>query len=218
MSSSNAVFVRSTLFMLGLGVLALIGIIGASLWLTSANRIYSDNVAEIRRIRTGSVDLLTALQDAETGQRGFLLTNDESYLSPYYEAVKSLPERRKRLADVLQNFPDYADKLPALDQAVDGKMAEIDNTVALARAGRLQEAVAIVRNDSGKRFMDSARGVLVGFIGRTDDRLRVVVGEQLNAASNLQWVTIGGALAIAIVVGGAILIIVQHVRDLSRAR
>ncbi|MET3855981.1 CHASE3 domain-containing protein [Rhizobium sp. OAE497] len=218
MSSSNAVFVRSTLFMLGLGVLLLAGIVGTSLWLTSANRIYSDTVAEMRRIRTGSVDLLTALQDAETGQRGFLLTNDESYLAPYFQAVKNLPERRKRLADVLQNYPDYAERLPVLDQAVDGKMAEIDNTVALAKAGRMQEALAIVRNDSGKALMDDARGVLVGFISQTDDRLRVIVGEQLKAASNLQWVTIGGALAIAIVVGGAILIIVQHVRDLSRAR
>ena len=199
MSSSNAVFVRSTLFMLGLGVLLLAGIVGTSLWLTSANRIYSDTVAEMRRIRTGSVDLLTALQDAETGQRGFLLTNDESYLAPYFQAVKNLPERRKRLADVLQNYPDYAERLPVLDQAVDGKMAEIDNTVALAKAGRMQEALAIVRNDSGKALMDDARGVLVGFISQTDDRLRVIVGEQLKAASNLQWVTIGGALAIAIV-------------------
>lgn len=218
MSSSNAVFVRSTLFMLGLGVLVLIGIVGTSLWLTSANRMYSDTVAEMRRIRSGSVDLLTALQDAETGQRGFLLTNDESYLAPYQQAVKNLPERRKRLADVLQNYPDYAENLPALDQAIDGKMAEIDNTIALAQAGRIQEAMAIVRNDSGQKLMDDARGVLTGFIGKTDDKLRVVVGEQLDAASDLQWVTIGGALAIAIVVGGAILIIVQHVRDLSRAR
>lgn len=216
--SSNTSFVRSTLIMLGLGVLLLVGIVGTSLWLTRENRVYSDTVAEMRRIRSGSADLLSALQDAETGQRGFLLTGEQSYLDPFNLALKNLPERRKRLADAVANYPEYAGKLPDLDKAIDGKLAEVENTVALAQSGRQQEALAIVSNDSGRVYMDDARRIMIGFIGLTDEHLRVIVAEQLEAASDLQWVTVGGALAIVIVLGGAILIIFQHVRDLSRAR
>lgn len=218
MSSSNTAFVRSTLIMLGLGVLILAGIVGASLWLVRENSVYSDTVAEMRRIRSGSVDLLSTLQDAETGQRGFLLTGDQTYLDPYNQALKNLAERRKRLKDTVAGYPEYESKLADLDKAIEGKLTELRDTISLALEGKLPEALGIVRNDEGRQYMDEARRVLVGFIGLTDERLRVVVVNQLDAANDLQWVTVGGALAIVIVLGGAVMIIVQHVRDLSRAR
>jgi signal transduction histidine kinase len=218
MSSSNAAFVRSTLIMLGLGVLILAGIVGASLWLVRENSVYSDTVAEMRRIRSGSVDLLSTLQDAETGQRGFLITSDQSYLEPYNQALKNLAERRKRLKDTVAAYPEYASKLGDLDKAIEGKLTELRDTISLALEGKMPEALGIVRNDAGRQYMDEARRVLVGFISLTDERLRVVVADQLEAANNLQWVTVGGALAITIVLGGAVLIIAQHVRDLSKAR
>jgi signal transduction histidine kinase len=204
--------------MLALGILILTGIVGSSLWLVQENSAYSDTVAQMRRIRSGSADLLSALQDAETGQRGFLLSSNPNYLGPYNAAVKNLPERRQRLKAAVQAFPEYNDHVPELEKAIDGKMDELSRTITLANEGKMPEALAIVTDDAGRSYMDQARATLIGFIGLTDDRLRVIVGEQLRAADNLQWVTIGGAVAIVIVIGGAILIILQHVRDLSRSR
>jgi len=218
MPSSNTSFVRSTLIMLALGILILTGIVGASLWLVRENSVYSDTVAKIRLIRSAAADLLSSLQDAETGQRGFLLTADRSYLEPYKTAIRDLPERRQKLKVAIGDLSDYAGGMPGLDRAIDAKLGELATTIALASDGKIQDALVMVRADIGNTAMGLVRSTLTGFIARTDERLQNVVGEQLAAANNLQWTTVGGAVAIAIVIGGAILIIVQHLRELSRAR
>jgi signal transduction histidine kinase len=215
--TSTAAFFRSSLLMLAVGVLILLGIVGSSLWLVQVNRSYSDETASLRRVRSSIVNILTTVQDAETGQRGYLLANDISYLAPYNAAVQNLPERRQVLIDNLQPLPSYAIQLNALMVAIDGKMNELAKTVALTREGKLTEAVAIVRDDAGREYMDKIRAILGDYLDKTDDRLRVLVQAQLSAASTLQLVTIGGAVAILVVLGGAILIIAQHVRDLSKA-
>ncbi len=218
MPPSNTSFVRSALIMLALGVLILTGIVGASLWLVRENNVYSDEVAQIRRVRSAAADLLSTLQDAETGQRGFLLTLDRKYLDPYNTAIQNLSQRRQRLRDATSDVPRYSESLARLDKAIDTKLDELSSTITLASQGQTADALAIVRGDTGNAAMSMARTTLVGIIATTDDRLRVIVTEQLSAADNLQWVTVGGAIAIAIVVGGAILIILQHVRELSRAQ
>ncbi|MDM9619138.1 CHASE3 domain-containing protein [Rhizobium sp. S96] len=215
--TSTAAFLRSSLLMLAVGVMILLGIVGSSLWLVQANRSYSDETASLRRVRSSIVNLLTTVQDAETGQRGFLLSTDPAYLEPYNKALANLPERRKVLTENVSSLPGYAKQLDALNAAIDGKMTELTTTVALTKDGKLPEALAIVRDDAGRELMDKVRAILGDFLQQTDDRLRVLVEAQLSAANNLQWVTIGGAVAILLVLGGGILIIAQHVRDLSQA-
>jgi signal transduction histidine kinase len=215
--TSTAAFFRSSLLMLAVGVLILMGIVGSSLWLVQANRSYSDETASLRRIRSSIVNVLTTVQDAETGQRGFLLANDAAYLAPYTAALENLPKRRQTLIDNISPLPGYATQLDTLMAAIDGKMDELARTVALTQEGKLSEAVAIVRDDAGREYMDNIRAILGGFLEKTDDRLRVLVEAQLSAAGTLQLVTIGGAIAILVVLGGAILIIAQHVRDLPKA-
>ena len=92
--TSTAAFFRSSLIMLAVGVLILFGIVGSSLWLVQANREYSDETASLRRVRSAIVGVLTTVQDAETGQRGYLLANDVLYLAPYTSALENLPKRR----------------------------------------------------------------------------------------------------------------------------
>src|SRR5690606_38408577 len=76
-------FVRSGVILLLVGFLALAGIVGTTIWLVEQTQVYFNEVIEARDARTAAVDLRTALQDAETGQRGYILTQDEAYLEPY---------------------------------------------------------------------------------------------------------------------------------------
>ena len=82
MPISANTFVRSTAALLLVGLLALLGIVGTSIWLVERSQAYFNDLIEARDARTAAVDLRTALQDAETGQRGFLLTRT-AYLEPY---------------------------------------------------------------------------------------------------------------------------------------
>ena len=204
--------------MLGLGIALLIGMVGASLWLVEKNDNYSRETADLRRIRSAILDVLTTLQDAETGQRGYLLTRREDYLAPYREALQTLAEKRERLVASVQNKPIYTGKLPVLQTAIDAKIAEIGRTIDLVNAGRIDEAIDIVRADTGLIYMQEIRNTLDEFQDVTDDRLRIIVNEQLQAADNLRWVTIGGAIAIIAVVGGALFLIAKYVGELMRSR
>lgn len=216
--TSTAAFLRSSLLMLGLGILLLVGIVGYSLWLVQANREYSDETASLRLVRASIVGMLTTVQDAETGERGYLLSRDASYLEPYSKAIDELPARWKALQDNLGSRPDYAITLDELKPAIDGKMAEMSKSIELTRQGKYDEALALLSTDAGLRLMDRIREILNASLERTDNQLLGLVSKQLSAADSLQWVTIGGAIAILLVVGGAILVIFQHVRDLSQAR
>ncbi|MBN7803999.1 CHASE3 domain-containing protein [Agrobacterium rosae] len=204
--------------MFGLGVALLIGMVATSLWLVQANNKYSQETAELRRIRASILDVLTTIQDAETGQRGYLLTSDERYLAPYQEALKTLGDIRQRLAERIGNRPEYIADLPKLQSNLDAKMAEIGRAVQLMNDNRTTEAIDLVRSDTGLTYMREIRDTLTHYQETTDNRLRIIVADQLSAAENLLWVTICGAVAILGVLGGALALIAKYIRELTRSR
>ncbi|OVE89923.1 histidine kinase [Agrobacterium tumefaciens] len=204
--------------MLAVGVAILIGMVSMSLWLVQVNNRYSQETAELRRFRAAVLDVLTTMQDIETGQRGYLLTNNRDYLVPYEEALRGLPQRQSRLFDLLTEDEQYKQSLSGLRQTIDAKLAETRETIDLQRSGRITEAVEVVRNNDGKRFMNEIRSILSDLQSDTDDRLRIIVADQLGAANKLRWVTVGGALAILIVVGGSIFLVFTYIRALNRSR
>ncbi len=204
--------------MLGLGVALLVGMVATSLWLVQANNKYSQETAELRRLRASILDVLTTVQDAETGQRGFLLTGDERYLAPYREALETLGKKRALLVERIGERPEYVNDLPKLQSNLDAKLAEIGRGIDLVRDNRTQEAIDLVRSDTGLAYMREIRDTLNRYQQTTDDRLRIIVADQLSAAENLRWVTILGAVAILAVLGGALALIMKYVRELMRSR
>ncbi|NLR98407.1 histidine kinase [Rhizobium sp. P38BS-XIX] len=215
---SNAYFFRSTLLALIVGIAVLVVIVGSSLWLVQLNSEYSSRTTELRRLRSFAADLLSTIQDAETGQRGYLLTGDASYLSPYNKAVAELPARRSRLTELVAADSEYAGQLKGLDTAIDLKMAELKTALDYAQQSRMPDAIALVKTNTGEKYMHDIRSLLGTFLATIDRRLVGMVSDQLSAAQNLRWVMICAAFAIGLVLAGAVTIIFQHIRDLSRAR
>ena len=104
--------------------------------------------------------LLSSVKDAETGQRGFLLTGDERYLEPYTNATAALPGELKTLRSLTGDNPQQQQRLDTLEQLTAEKMAELGETIALRRAGNVEAALAIVRTDRGKAAMDRIRALV----------------------------------------------------------
>ncbi len=107
----------------------------------------------------GLESLNQSLVDAETGQRGFLLTLDPAYLEPYDRAVKLLPDN---LAAVKLRFmqntdPAVAEHLGPLSDLIRTKLDELGSTVRAARAGDSSAALERVRTGQGKQVMDQIR-------------------------------------------------------------
>jgi CHASE3 domain sensor protein len=104
--------------------------------------------------------LLSTLRDAETGQRGYLLTFDEAYLEPYQAARRELEQRMKAVADDAQGGGSMVDDLAALRELVDKRMKVLADTVELKRAEKHLAAIDVVRSGAGKRLMDEIRGLV----------------------------------------------------------
>jgi PAS domain S-box-containing protein len=101
--------------------------------------------------------LLSTLKDAETGQRGYLLVQDEKYLKPYDDAVRRVPDEIAALEKLLSEERAAEASLARLRDDVSKKLAEAQRTIELARAGKHIEALEIVLGGAGRELMDDMR-------------------------------------------------------------
>jgi diguanylate cyclase (GGDEF)-like protein/PAS domain S-box-containing protein len=104
--------------------------------------------------------LLTTVQDAETGQRGFLLTDDESYLEPYNRATAEVAGELSNLEGFSAHDPHLQVNLPGLRKHVGGKMSELAETIGLRRTNESSKARNLVLAGVGQREMKAIRSLI----------------------------------------------------------
>ena len=101
--------------------------------------------------------LLSNMQDAETGQRGFLLTNNDRYLEPYNAALAAVRQRLEDIARLTSDSPAQQARLPRLRLLIDSKLADLSETIELRRTRGFDAALAVVVSGRGKADMDAIR-------------------------------------------------------------
>lgn len=104
------------------------------------------------------LELHKTVSEAESGQRGYLLTRRAEYLEPYTRAVKSLQALREELRDLSANDKSLRDRLASLDALVTLKIDELQRTVARAGAGDYEGARAAVESGEGRELMNRLEG------------------------------------------------------------
>jgi PAS domain S-box-containing protein len=122
---------------------------------------YNQQVSRAHQTVDSLRELMSSYKDAETGQRGFLLTGDEDYLAPYNRAIGIVPgelaDLDHRAADGLLARSDVDD----LRRLGDQKLAELQQTIDLRRGpGGFSAALAVVKSGAGKETMDSIRDLV----------------------------------------------------------
>lgn len=118
-------------------------------------------------------ELLSLVQDAETGQRGFLLTNNETYLAPYDAALQAIPAKLDEIGQRSEGNSGQDRRLVALRQHIEAKLAELAETIRLRRVDGLEAALAIVNSDRGKIEMDAIRAQIAAMAaGETEIRVQ----------------------------------------------
>jgi diguanylate cyclase (GGDEF)-like protein/PAS domain S-box-containing protein len=100
---------------------------------------------------------LSLLKDAETGQRGFILTNDQQFLEPYDTARREIPPLFAKLSAAVQGDGVQGERLKKLRRLIDDKHAFIDQTIDARREDGLTRALMLVRSGRGKQLMDDIR-------------------------------------------------------------
>jgi PAS domain S-box-containing protein len=133
-------------------VLVLSGIIGwrAAQSATEASEAIARNKDTLLSLER----TLSAVRDAETGERGYLLTGDESYLQPYTQALADLSSRVSQLRAGVYNDSATRQQLDELQRLISAKMDGIADTLQLQRSGNHQAALELVLTDEGRRLME----------------------------------------------------------------
>jgi PAS domain S-box-containing protein len=136
-------------------------VVAASTFVTYwfGNRVLQAHAREqLRRDGMSRLDQLESIvKDAETGQRGFIITGDETYLQPFEQASRRLPADLDQLHQFLW-IDVSSEEIGRVTQLVEQKMEELRNTIELRRTQGLDAAVPIVQAGSGKQTMDLLRG------------------------------------------------------------
>jgi signal transduction histidine kinase len=179
---------------LALALLIAVGIF--SFWTTSS---LTENIASRKQLRV----LLNELQatyslmgDAETGQRGYLLVGDESYLEPYLAAVANADSQIDRLEERVSVAPDQRSTFETIQRLVAAKFAILEKSLQLRQSEGIEAAMALVRTGQGKEIMNEIRDQI--------DQVKQAIQERLEKNDRqtavlsmrvTQWSIFGNVLA-----------------------
>lgn len=148
--------------------------------------------------------MLSSLKDAETGQRGFIITGEEKYLEPYHGAQPAVEALMKQLRELTQDNPNQQRRLETIDALTngkDGRFARLQQLIDLRKqpANGLEAAVESMRNDEGKRIMDDIRKVVAEMRGEENTLLKKRAEEAEASAHNAELTVVIGTLVAFVV-------------------
>jgi len=129
-------------------------------WINSRARDTAESVSHSIEIRERAERFLGHMRDAETGQRGYLLTGESAYLAPFVSGrAAALPEL-DALEKLVGDDADQKQQIAKAREETRVKLDELDATVALVRAGRQAAALSRLREGQGATAMDALRGIV----------------------------------------------------------
>ncbi|MEH2239331.1 response regulator [Nostoc sp.] len=150
-------------------------------------------------------ELLSEMKDAETGQRGYILTGQESYLEPYQAVVGNIDQKIVELKDLIADQPSQQKQFATLEPLIAAKLAILKQTIYLRQNQGFEAALQVIQTNQGKYLMDDIRKVVYE-IENKDRRLLQQESQAAKASANNTVLTI----AIAIFLSFLILAIVYY--------
>jgi methyl-accepting chemotaxis protein len=143
------------------------------------------------------------LLDAETGQRGYLLTGEESYLQPYQTAIDNIERSLSEVVTMTQGNPEQQARLQTLSGLVRNKLDELARVIALRQQGTVEAAIQRIRAGDGKRYMNEIRSIIDAML-ESETRLqgeREIVADRTTSMTldSALYGTIGGGILLTII-------------------
>jgi len=168
--------VRRSAFAFPLVALAALGMLfisEASYWRATDSM---DELGERAVARTALQSLHRLVLDAETGQRGYLLTGRDAYLTPYREANEEIQNTLKSLRRHFSASPEQIARLDKLEGQVQAKLSELQTSLALYDEGRQDSWRALIQTDIGREQMEAIRLLSEQLLA--DESARVTAGRR----------------------------------------
>ena len=139
---------------------SIVVVVGAGLSLRSHSLLRKDRelVVHSYQVLNASDEVLLHMEDAETGQRGFIITGNVAFLSPYEAALNvTVPEQMGRLGRLIDDRTSQRKRVTELRALTTEKFQELSTTIAIRKERGFEAAQTVVSQQAGKKAMDSIR-------------------------------------------------------------
>ena len=156
-----------------LPLLVLVLVIGNSvLFWASVERLReaSESVRHTLTVQRNLIEVQAALVDAETGQRGYLITNDPRYLEPYHQASLRIEALVRQLSETVDDNPAQVTRIQRIGELSQAKLETLSEVIGLADPANRQRAFDEVASNDGRVLMEEVR-TLVGAMEREEAML-----------------------------------------------
>ncbi|MEO1480674.1 MAG: CHASE3 domain-containing protein [Myxococcota bacterium] len=160
--------------------------------------------------RIGKIQVL--LNDAETGQRGYLLTGADRYLAPYDNALTAIHETADEIQTLTEDNPRQQKRLAELRPYIRSKLDELNETIELRRNEGFDAALAVVLTDRGKNDMDEMRRLLTAMEAEERELLTQRDADATTGAQWAVWVIVAMTVATVALIVLIALIVSRSVR------
>ncbi len=131
--------------------------------------------------------MLSSLQDAETGQRGFIITGLENYLEPHTMGVARVEEYRKSLMTLTADNPNQQRRLTDLEPLFRTRLALMQQAIEARRTKTFEAAQALIMSGDGKKDMDDIRRRLREMTDEEEGLLKQRELEAAHSTSVTYW-------------------------------
>ncbi|MGV8930383.1 MAG: sensor histidine kinase [Brevundimonas sp.] len=204
--------------MLVLAIILMLGLNLAVFVLIQRTEAFNDTVEQAQQTRLVSREVLTRLVDAETGQRGYLLTGRPEYLSVHERAIQDLPDLFQELEGLTVDDPDLAPRVERIGELSGQRLAVMERSLTLVRTNRSPEAVAVIRSGEGKSLMDAMRAEIAAIDEIQSTRLQFQRRQSEWAGNVTILANALGGLLILVLAGASAWLIRRYVIEVQGAR
>jgi signal transduction histidine kinase len=137
--------------------LLLLPVVAALAWILLETKQANDLVVHTLQVETEISDLMTSVQAAESGNRGYLLTGDENYLGSYSTARAAIPGKMELLKKLTSDNAEQMVNAEALEDVINTRVGLLEQGNELRRTGGLPAAVIFIRTSGGLAAMSKVR-------------------------------------------------------------
>jgi PAS domain S-box-containing protein len=201
------------LLILTIGLFLTLGVVAYTCRAALGYDRLNDQVQRTHEVKEELSAVLGLVVDAETGQRGYLITDDPAYLEPYQEATAQIEARLARLDSLTKNSAPQQQRMYELRRIEQDELAVLQQTVQLDKEGRDMEAGQLMLSGVGRQRMDQLRRVVTD-MEKEEDRLLAM---RATLANRGQWTIVLACLAIAVLSIVVYLLVVRVVRSAARS-
>ncbi|NJL86166.1 MAG: PAS domain S-box protein [Leptolyngbyaceae cyanobacterium SM1_1_3] len=169
---------QQTSLWLAVGAVTAVALLVVNVIMTFHNTQQLNNdakwVAHTHKVIISLKNILSLVKDAETGQRGFIITGETVYLEPYKGAIATLNQQLEDLEQLTADNPQRQARLPQVRDRIDAKLSELEETIALRQNSGFEAAQQVVLSDRGKQEMDALQNVIGAMIQHERGLLQIL--------------------------------------------